>query len=438
MASTISAVYDVVGIGVGPSNLSVAALLDGIPEISAAFFERNDAFAWHPGLLFRDARLQTSFLKDLVTFADPVSPHSFVNFLHSKQRLHQFINADFDKITRAEFIEYMTWVALRLPNLRFSHDVREIRFHNDMFVARIDPNIEVYAKHVILGVGRRPYVPPCARPHLGDAVFHASEFLARAPRSRPGSVTIVGGGQSAAEIFLHCVRNIDSGLKQLTWVTKRDNFSPLDDSPFTNEYFTPLYSKYFFELEVDKRLALLNAQKLASDGISASTLREIYQEIYRVKFIEGRALDLRLLVDHELTALDRTGFKWAASICDTTTGERNAVLSDQVVLATGYETVVPRQIEGIRHLFELEREQLRLKHDFSASWRVPCRSRLYLQNAGRRSHGIADPNLSLLAWRSATIINSLLGREHFVVPQNEHLIERNAPQQARQPMEQIA
>lgn len=444
MTSTISAVHDVVGIGIGPSNLSVAALLDGLPDISAVFFERSDTFAWHPGLMFRDALLQTSFLKDLVTFADPTSPHSFINFLHATRRLHQFINADFERATRSEFSEYMAWVAARLPHLRFGREVRELRLQNDMFVARIDPNVEVCSRHVIVGVGRRPHVPACATAHLGHSVFHAGAFLHRVPPIPRGAVTIVGGGQSAAEIFLHFIRNAGE-LTAITWVTRRDNFAPLDETPFTNDYFTPLYARYFFDLDLERRLELIAAQKLASDGISPSTLREIYQEIYRSRYVEKRGLVLNLFVEHELVGLDRAGRGWEATIADARSGTRRPVRSDLVVLATGYDNGLPPALDGLRHLLEFEGDMPRLRSDFSAAWRVPSRNRLYLQNAGRRSHGIADPNLSLLAWRSATIVNSLVGYERFHLPQNEELIHRMpAPlhavghPSAHQPLEQIA
>ena len=34
---------------------------------------------------------------------------------------------------------------------------------------------------------------------------------------------------------------------------------------------------------------------------------------------------------------------------------------------------------------------------------------IYIQNGARHSHGIADPNLSLLAYRSAVIANDIAG-----------------------------
>ncbi|WP_242419074.1 SidA/IucD/PvdA family monooxygenase, partial [Frankia sp. CpI1-P] len=38
--------YDVVGVGLGPFNLSLAALADGLPGLRAAFFEQAPAFTW--------------------------------------------------------------------------------------------------------------------------------------------------------------------------------------------------------------------------------------------------------------------------------------------------------------------------------------------------------------------------------------------------------
>ncbi|WP_315837676.1 lysine N(6)-hydroxylase/L-ornithine N(5)-oxygenase family protein [Bradyrhizobium prioriisuperbiae] len=426
MAAATAGIYDVIGIGIGPFNLSTAALLDGVPHLASAFFERKSAFTWHPGLLFRDALLQTSFLKDLVSFADPTSRHSFINFLHSHRRLHQFINADFDRITRAEFTEYMSWVASRLPNLHFGQGVEQLTHRDGLFVARIEPNLEVLCKHVVVGIGRRDRIPACARQHLGASVFHAGRFLERiANVPPPRTVTVVGGGQSAAEIFLHFVRSNGSGAPvNINWVTRRYNFSPLDETPFTNEYFTPLYAEYFHGMDLGSRRDALATQKLASDGISSSTLREIYQEIYRAKYLERRNVNLRLLVDQELTDLQRVGAESQLTFSDTKTGAPTSLTSDLVVLATGYEAFIPPFLENIAHMFEIEDGYLRLRRDFSAQWRMPCSNRLYLQNAAQQTHGVADPNLSLMAWRSATIINSLLGYEHFQTPQSDQFIER--------------
>ncbi len=41
-------ILDLAGIGIGPFNLSLAAQLDGLPDMNARFFEQRPAFSWHP------------------------------------------------------------------------------------------------------------------------------------------------------------------------------------------------------------------------------------------------------------------------------------------------------------------------------------------------------------------------------------------------------
>lgn len=64
---------DVIGIGIGPFNLSLAALIEPTP-LRALFLEKRDALVWHPGLALPNSRLQVSPLKDCVTLVDPTSP----------------------------------------------------------------------------------------------------------------------------------------------------------------------------------------------------------------------------------------------------------------------------------------------------------------------------------------------------------------------------
>src|SRR5262245_2411425 len=81
---------DAVGVGIGPSNLSVAALASKYPRLRIRFVEKEREFQWHPGILLPDATIQVSFLKDLVTLVDPTSPHSFLSFLVRSGRIYHF------------------------------------------------------------------------------------------------------------------------------------------------------------------------------------------------------------------------------------------------------------------------------------------------------------------------------------------------------------
>ena len=122
-------VYDMIGIGIGPFNLGLAALANNIPELKCKFFDRQPAFNWHPGLLLPNTRLQVPFFADLVTIADPTSPFTYLNFLKSKGRMFRFAISENNFVTRMEYNQYCQWVAAQLPNLEFGLTCEAIHYN---------------------------------------------------------------------------------------------------------------------------------------------------------------------------------------------------------------------------------------------------------------------------------------------------------------------
>ena len=84
----MTGVLDIAGLGIGPANLSLAALCDEAGgEIRARFFDRKPAFSWHRGMMLPGARLQCSWIKDLVTPVVPTSRFGFLSYLADRGRL---------------------------------------------------------------------------------------------------------------------------------------------------------------------------------------------------------------------------------------------------------------------------------------------------------------------------------------------------------------
>lgn len=111
-------IYDVLGIGLGPSNLAPAIAVDehnaGLPEgrgLDALSLERQPGFGWHRGMLIDDATMQVSFLEDLVTMRDPAGDCSFLRFLRERGRLVDFLNQKTLFALRLEFHDYFEWAA---------------------------------------------------------------------------------------------------------------------------------------------------------------------------------------------------------------------------------------------------------------------------------------------------------------------------------------
>src|ERR1044072_8824021 len=105
-------VYDVIGVGFGPSNIAQAvASAEHDRPVRGLFLERQPEFGWHRGMLIEDATMQVSFLKDLVTMRNPTSEFSFLSYLHSADRLVDFINQKSLFPLRVEFHDYLEWAA---------------------------------------------------------------------------------------------------------------------------------------------------------------------------------------------------------------------------------------------------------------------------------------------------------------------------------------
>jgi lysine N6-hydroxylase len=407
-------VIDAVGIGIGPFNLSVAALLYPISGLRTRYFERRPQFQWHPGILFPESTIQVSFLKDLVTLADPTNPFSFLAFLSAQKRLYRFINARFGLVTRQEFNQYFRWVCSQLPNLEFNQPVDAISYDKDTLVVELR-NEKVRTKNIILGTGLLPYIPDCAKPHLGSTVFHASTYLQHNIQPRGQRIAVVGGGQTGAEIVFHLLADSASLPEEVIWISRRPNFLPLDDSPFTNELFMPGYSNYFFNLSEQYKRQLLMEQKLASDGISTELLEKLYRRLYELEFLEQLGRPCSLSPSSELVGMNAASSGWTIDVQDTLTGQISALDVDIVVLCTGFAHTFPSYLQPLMQRIHWDKNGFLVNDDFSILWDGHPSLKIYVLNAAKHARGVADPNLSLMAWRSAMIVNSLVGRRVYDV-----------------------
>lgn len=402
--------YRCVGIGVGPANLSLASLMHSRPEISNIFLDKKDNFGWHDGQQIPDASIQVSMLKDLVSLSEPTNAFSFLSYLYEHGRIYHYLNAQFDAVPRQEFRNYMAWASRKNENIRFGHEVLSVE-HDGVFRIRTS-SMTVTADNVVVGVGIMPYVPPQARACLGDRQFHVSEFLGKACGLGGLRVGVVGGGQSGAEVFLDLLSRPPAELpRRVAWISRRPNYFPIDDSPFTNDYYTPGYSDYFARLDPAVRDAFNTRQLLTSDGISEATLRQIYQRIYTRRFIDGHADLVALYPGRDVAAITPAPLgAWNLALTHNDhAGLRESTELDVVVWATGYRPSPTRFLDPIKSRLEREGEEYKIDDSFAVLWDGPPDQNVFMQNAARGQRGLADPNLSLNAWRSQRILDRLRG-----------------------------
>ncbi len=399
---------DILGIGIGPSNLSLAALLNPLSQLTSLFLDKEKSFHWHRGMQLPCAQMQVSYLKDLVTLIDPQNPFSFLAFLVSQRRLYQFINANFQQVSRAEFNQYYHWACSQLSaKLHFNEEVKEVKICKQQFQVRTQHK-KLSTTHLVLGTGLLPYLPSCAKNNMGETALHSSDFINKKLNTTNKRIAVIGGGQSSAEIILHLLSNQQQLPQEIYWISSRGNFLPLDSSPFVNEVFTPNYSNYFHSLPSKLRKHMLTKQKMWSDGISLSTLEDLYRTLYKMNYILPQKELVFLMPENEVFHLEQNTRRWSLRLRHAYHQREQQLDADIVIFCTGYRYLLPHFLDPInKQICRDESGELIINADYSLQTELPSPTKIFIQNGARHSKGIADPNLSLCAWRSALIINSI-------------------------------
>ncbi|WP_370289012.1 lysine N(6)-hydroxylase/L-ornithine N(5)-oxygenase family protein [Nocardioides sp.] len=412
-------VHDLIGIGLGPFNLGLAALADPLAAregLDVLFLERRERFAWHPGLLLENATLQVPFLADLVTMVDPTSRWSFLNFLRRTGRLYAFyIKEDFHPL-RSEYDAYCRWVAEGLATVRFGQDVTAVERVGETFVVHTSAGARLRARHLAIGIGTAPVLPDVLRTAAEDGarVLHAADYL-RHRESLLGlrHVCVVGSGQSAAEVYLDLLTSAAGGAQELTWLTRSPRFAAMDDSKLTLEMTSPEYGAYHRALPMAARDRLAREQRHLYRGISRDLIAAISDEHYRQR-VGGAGPRTTLLtstVVDDARPLAQNG-PVRLGLTHTETAASMALTTDAVVAGTGYRPRPPDFLAPVEHLV---RRDGRGRYDVAGDYSVDDAHRIFVQNAEEHTHSLLAPDLGMGPHRNAVILAAVLGREVYPV-----------------------
>ncbi|MDR7211892.1 SidA/IucD/PvdA family monooxygenase [Flavobacterium piscis] len=412
-------IYSLIGIGIGPFNLGLAALIEPVEELSALFFDQSEGFDWHPGLMLNNATLQVPFLGDLVTMADPTNKYSFLNYIKESGRLYKFYIRENFFIYRREYNEYCKWVAAQLHNCKFSHKVVAIN-HVDGVYKIMVINTQTcitatyYAHKIVLGTGTSPHIPEFIDPEELPNVIHASKYLyfkSRIPQN--ASVTVIGSGQSAAEVFRDLLPATENGL-QLKWFTRSSHFFPLDNkSKLTLELTSPEYVDHFHSLSPEKRKQLLDRQHGLYKGIDQELINEIFDSLYEMS-LDDKPLNVELRSNMRLTSVnEETDGSYTMDFVHTELEQPFKDQSDYIILATGYKYKEPTILSGIEaKINRLENGLFNVHRNYTIDKKG---TDIFVQNAELHTHGLSTPDLGMGAYRNSCIINQLANREVYKV-----------------------
>jgi L-ornithine N5-oxygenase len=423
-------VYDVLGVGFGPSNLALAIAVDehnrslseGPPAaaIDAVFVEKQECFGWHRGMLIDDATMQVSFLKDLVTMRNPTSAHSFVAYLHDRGRLVDFMNHKTLFPLRIEFHEYLDWAAQRMSHLvEYGAEVVDVQpVREDGCVQAFDVTTGAggdrarrRARNVVLAAGLELRMPVGIE--RSARVWHNRDFLRRVAElregPRPSRFVVMGAGQSAAEVTAYLHREFPEA--EVCAVFARFGYSPADDSPFANRIFDPdAVDTYYASPPAVKRMLLDYHRNTNYSVVDAELIEELYRRVYQEK-VTGRER-LRILHTCKVLAVRDEGGAVVTTLESLATGERTELDCDAVVFATGYRSVCPLGLLGQARSLCVTGAggMVDVQRDYRIATTPDTHAGIYLQGATEHTHGIGSTLLSTTAVRAGEILDSVLRR----------------------------
>lgn len=432
--------YDLVCIGFGPASLAIAiALHDRGINARVLYIERQRSFVWHAGMLLPNARMQISFLKDLATLRDPRSKFTFINYLHSKKRLVAFTNLSTFLPLRQEYNDYMSWCASHFEqDVLYGHETVSVSPTEDRkrpiqswrVVSRnvqTNETSTVTARHVVVAVGGKPRIPPALSTGGSDGqIIHSSLYSTAVPKiltdkNKAYNVAVIGGGQSAAEIFNDLQSRYPNS--HITLFTGASALKPSDDSPLwvlspqpipntnntnrtpdfpssVNEVFDPDRVDPFYDLPAHSRRKTNASDKGTNYGVVRPELLDrMYENMYRQRLHEPdqRKWQYRIVPWREVVGFEPTrpdGRRLRLTLKNTSSGDTSTSESgfDLAVLGTGYErTGHEILLAPTRHLLQ-HRDRYAVERDYRVLFRegdVADGCGVWLQGCCEDSHGVS-------------------------------------------------
>jgi lysine/ornithine N-monooxygenase len=405
--------YDVIGIGFGPANLALAIALQEQGKLTdkVCFIEKQADFLWHGGMLLDDTTMQISYLKDLVTQRNPTSHFSFTNFLHHQNRLDSYINLKTFYPSRLEFNSYLSWAASHFhEHCHYAEeviDVSPIIENNEVnFLAVTTRNHEGYeqtrhAKNIILSPGGSAKIPDIFNDvSQHKNVWHSSQYLMNKDKIKPGEkVAVIGAGQSAAEIFVD-VQNI-SHQPAVDLIFRAGAIKPADSSPFVNEIFDPRYTDFMYENTPEQRHAFLTEFRNTNYAVvDEPLLDEIYNRLYTQKLKNETRFSIKnnTHVDAAVIVNDQVNLSLRHA-------QQHSYVEkyDHLILATGYHySSRPPMLNSVTPWLEDD-----IARDYQLRTVDTFKPKIFTQGINEATHGISDSLLSILAIRSAEIVDAL-------------------------------
>ncbi|MFF3651798.1 SidA/IucD/PvdA family monooxygenase, partial [Streptomyces sp. NPDC002181] len=267
---------------------------------------------------------------------------------------------------------------------------------------------EIRCRDLVVGGGRDPRVPEVFAALPADRVIHSARYRTRIgeiPRDEPVRAVVVGGAQSAAEMFYALHENLPQS--RVTMLVRSIGLQNYQTSKFVNELFFPSFVDEFYDSPAEVRGQVLDEMRLTNyAGLAPPFLDELYTMLYRQKALGPQRSEVRAMT--EVVGARIEDGDVVLDLRDRLSGKTEPLRCDLVLLGTGYDPRKPALVRELAARVGIDEVEVSRAHRVElgeSAWGA-----VYLQGVNEETHGIADSLISVLANRSHDILTDLLAR----------------------------
>ncbi|TSB45235.1 lysine N(6)-hydroxylase/L-ornithine N(5)-oxygenase family protein [Alkalicoccobacillus porphyridii] len=414
---------DIMGIGLGPFNLGLATLIEEGTELTSYFVDKQSSLQWHPGMLIEMTDLQVPFIADLVTFANPKSEFTFLNYLHEQGRLYAFYYFNRFDIPRKEYNAYLQWVASKLLTCQFNIHVDDVSYDTENEVYHVSctdrqtkETFAVHTRHLVMGTGTVPAIPGKFKEKMSANCIHSSEYLPYEKELKKAtSITVVGSGQSAAEIFYDLLYAQEDHGYELSWFTRSAGFFQMEEGKLGIEMFSPDFTEYFHQLPYSARKEALPRLEGIRNGVQVKTLKNIYDLLYHRSIGQKRS-PAKIRPTSELKEIKEQPTKVQLTFHQWQTNASFEHQTEKLVLATGYKPNLPEWFLRMSDEMQWESEtEFAVELDGRVSFKDKRQGQIFALTNVVHAHGTSATNLALAVQRNQRIIHYLTDEHTYPI-----------------------
>jgi len=425
-------IYDLIGVGFGPSNLAVAAALHECKiskasnnEFKSIFLEKKAKFSWHEDMMLDGSYIQISFLKDIAVMRDPSSQFTFLNYLKDNNRLSKFINLRTFYPSRIEFNDYLTWVANKL-NYIAKYNCRVISVRpiweggkvEMIEVSYVNDNnkiINLLTKNIIFSLGFVPCFPCSISEEVAERIFHTSQFLdkiSKINKNHKYKFNVIGSGQSAVECALYLHKEFVNASINLC--IRAHALRSIDDSHFVNEIFSPESRNEWFSANTNIRSQLSTEYRNSNfSAADQDLLDRFYTTMYEEQIVGISRL--RVNTGLELSTVKTSPEGKVRCIFNSiyTNADELNDDCDFLICGTGYQPAsVKDLLENFSGLIKTDTQNTPIiTSKYKIEGEDNLKPKLFMLGCNELTHGISESLFSNMAVRSMEIMNELFGEE---------------------------